>query len=98
MFSDELGVGNIGEEHAATFLWNELEGLVVYPDFHPSSHDNLLYFYGLGADDVDELAAGALTAAGIPLPPEDDPLDFAPLETPADIFRLIRAARELSKR
>jgi hypothetical protein len=98
MFSDELGVQDKGEEHAATFLWNELEGLVVYPQFHPLAYDNLLYFYGLGADDVDELAAGALTAAGVPLPPEDDPLDFGPLETPADIFRLLRAAREPSNR
>jgi hypothetical protein len=97
-FSDELGVEDVGEERAARFVWDELEGLVVYPRFHPSPYDNLLYFYGLGPEEVDELAAGALLAAGVPLPPEDDPIEFAPLETPADIFRLIRAAREVSER
>lgn len=77
---------------AANLLWEKLQSEKVVDEFSPYPDDDLLKVYGLADEDLDEdVILAIIQQIGTPVPSAKVLKAFGPVNTPADIVRLIEA-------
>ena len=83
------------EKRAAGLLWDLLVEAAVIDDFRPLPDDSLPELYGLAEEELDEdLILHILQAMELPPPCPAALSEIGEVETPRDVMRLIRAARD----
>jgi len=74
-------------------LWGKLAETIICDQFTPYPDDDLLKAFGLAEEDLDEdVILEIVKATGSVVPDRDMLAKFGPVNTPADIIRLIEAS------
>lgn len=82
---------------AAAMLWDKLSEAVVYERFTPYPDDDLLTTFGLAEEDLDQDIVLDLVLKTASVVPSREMLKrFGPVNTPADVIRLIEATPRAS--
>ncbi len=88
-FVDAVASTDLGHS-AADMLWEKLAEATVYGQFTPYPDDDLLKVFGLAEEDLDEdVILEIITATGSVVPDRNQLKKFGPVNTPADIVKLI---------
>lgn len=88
-FLDAVASSDLGRA-AADILWEKLLEVRADDQFSPYPDDDLLQVFGLAEEDLDEdIILEIITAIGSAVPSRDMLAKFGPVNTPADIVKLI---------
>jgi len=88
-FLDAVASSDLGRA-AADMLWEKLLEVRADDQFCPYPDDDLLQVFGLAEEDLDEdVILEIITLTGSAVPSRDMLAKFGPVNTPADIIKLI---------
>lgn len=88
-FVNDVASSDLGRL-AADLLWEKLVEVAVCDQFTPYPSDDLLKVFGLAEEDLDEdIIFEIITTIGSTVPGSVVLKEFGPVNTPADIVRLI---------
>lgn len=88
-FVDAVASTDLGHS-AADMLWEKLAEATVYDKFSPYPDDDLLKVFGLAEEDLDEdVILEIIMATGSVVPEREQLRKFGPVNTPADIVKLV---------